>query len=359
MIRSLFVFILISFSNGVSQNCSIALINLFETSTDGSCSIELSSVLSNSDNFNECVRSINEVNCMNPYSVSQYSSDQYILHPWVLQAQSPCLLCDPMEALDSVCSANLESSLQIISGKDFDSSLYSSPYIGALVAAVKASCSSPDDYLSLSVLRYQSNVVCASSSSFGKDISPANTLLDVMDMRYLTQCGLCGVQPCTPGMLCAVNKLPELCPAGYYCPDTTSQIICPSGYYCPLASYYPIECQGLSAGTCPEGSKREVVWIPMLWTFASLIALFAVTTVGPRWLMDRIGYLRQLYGSKKSVDPPAMNGVQLGGIMSPTRVAIDFENIELVTNGTRRLNGISGSIRPGSFTAIMGASGCG
>jgi ABC-type multidrug transport system fused ATPase/permease subunit len=97
----------------------------------------------------------------------------------------------------------------------------------------------------------------------------------------------------------------------------------------------------------------------MLWTFASLIALFAVTTVGPRWLMDRIGYLRQLSGSKKSVDPPGMNGIQLGGVMSPTRVAINFEDIELVTNGTRRLNGITGSIRPGSFTAIMGASGCG
>ena len=42
-----------------------------------------------------------------------------------------------------------------------------------------------------------------------------------------------------------------------------------------------------------------------------------------------------------------------------SEVSITFNDLVLVTNNTTRLNHVTGKIRPGKFTAIMGGSGAG
>ncbi len=46
---------------------------------------------------------------------------------------------------------------------------------------------------------------------------------------------------------------PELCAPGYYCPDPSQQIICPEGTYCIRGSSEPRPCPPMSI--CPEGTE--------------------------------------------------------------------------------------------------------
>ena len=138
------------------------------------------------------------------------------------------------------------------------------------------------------MLRYQPEVLCSATLSYGYPVSPVGTLIGAVDMRATTQvrvwrpswwslccflrecpfptdarpclvlslfliifspsrltpcflshrsvtsasasaapipqCGRCAAMPCIPGQLCLANPPASLCPPGSYCPDPTTQV---------------------------------------------------------------------------------------------------------------------------------------
>ncbi len=69
----------------------------------------------------------------------------------------------------------------------------------ALIAQAAVDCSDPSDQASVQILQYQSEVLCASSDTFGMQVSSAGNIDGIVDLRSMTQCGQCAVMPCAPG----------------------------------------------------------------------------------------------------------------------------------------------------------------
>lgn len=268
--------------------------------------------------------------------------------------------------------------------------------------AVAANCSSRSDTLLLTALLHQGTLTCSRSAAGGAAtifINASNPLygglvpadatyvVGALDMRSLTQCGACGFTPCTtsPGqaMYCPANTPAAICPGGWYCPDATRRIICPSGSFCPPGSVEPIACRDVAAGSCPEGSSREVVWVPLLIAVLLLALLTygkcaATSPTGLLWLRQLIGLPGPASGEGASPASPGEKGsaadvvalpsaptvAASGAAVVPANIArgglrIEFRDLKLVTGPTTRLDGVSGTVRPGRFTAIIGGSGAG
>lgn len=345
----------------LSEPCSDAILALAARAVDATCLEPMAQTLYAAANFSKCTEDLNGVDCMNPSSVMQFTgySNNVILHPTVLKPKSTCPLCEADQTLLPSCYNLLGDVLAIVSGIGIEVSDYNGADVTGAAYNVSLHCSS--EVVSVARLRYQSKVVCASGSSYGYSITPYGTLDNALDMRYLMQCGTCGIMPCLPGQLCSVNQPPQPCPGGHYCPDSTEAIKCPTGYYCPIASAYPIKCHSFGFNTCPEGSEREVVWVPLVWSLTALIIFALASKYGPQSLQNMFGYERQV-----KVDPDAFgiarakSLAKVGGLnLSPLRVHIEFTALDLITNRIKRLDGVSGTIRSGRFTAIMGASGAG
>jgi len=166
----------------------------------------------------------------------------------------------------------------------------------------------------------------------------------------------------------------KMCPAGSYCPTTDFAIECPEGYFCPLGSTTPQKCSGWAAYSCGKGSSRQVVWLPQL------IALIIIGLVAAGYSYDKeteeLVQRILCYGGthinfrKVSVSSEDLGGGAVGShksadsalvsVLAKTApVSIAFNDITLVTGKTVRISGVSGHIRPGKFTAILGGSGAG
>lgn len=334
----------------LSSDCTAAIVSVASQPDAPNCLIPITATLTSAANYSECVKQLNGVDCMNPYSVIDYAggSDKAILYPTPLQPPSSCPLCSPNQGILAPCSRLLGDVLLALSGV--------TDGMSPALRNISLFCSGEE--IPLAMLRYQSMVVCASSSSYGFSVTPYGTLDNVLDMRYLTQCGTCGMMPCLPGQLCAANREPEVCPGGYYCPDGADAIQCPRGFYCPKGSMQPIKCQSLAFGTCPKGSERDVVWAPLVWSVALLIVIYLSTFYGPKALQDAIGYERKV----KNSQAPVYSKSEISEAdmkVSSLSIEINFDGVNLVTKEVKRLNSVSGSIKCGKFTAIMGASGAG
>ena len=230
----------------------------------------------------------------------------------------------------------------------------------AALNAVSVDCSNLADSQLLTYLRDQSKVLCALPKTFGQQLSPIDTLVGIMDMRHLMQCGTCGVMPCLPGQYCPGNQPATQCPAGYYCPTTTFMYICPSQYYCPKSTVTPLKCRPTSIGSCTEGSQREVVWIPLFIDILLMMLLFYVTAFQPLTILKEMqGYQRLPKGIIKVDDNHS--GKESVNIQSVQQnaVRIAFKDVFLTTGYTKRLRGVSGNIASNKVTAIIGGSGAG
>lgn len=167
-----------------------------------------------------------------------------------------------------------------------------------------------------------------------------------------------------------------MCPAGYYCPTTTQKIICPSGYFCPMGSVSPVECRAVAAGSCYEGSDREVVWVPL---FVSVVIVLGWVALKLYAATGKSELLTSILGSSvpaeaDSVTKSAAKGTASSSDTNAAAAAADvagthtrsgaglrvrFEHLKLVTGTNVRLTDVTGSINPGRFTAIIGGSGAG
>eukprot|EP00004_Rigifila_ramosa_P017043 TRINITY_DN4105_c0_g1_i1.p1 TRINITY_DN4105_c0_g1~~TRINITY_DN4105_c0_g1_i1.p1 ORF type:complete len:1713 (+),score=349.96 TRINITY_DN4105_c0_g1_i1:412-5139(+) len=183
---------------------------------------------------------------------------------------------------------------------------------------------------------------------------------------------------CNAGMYCPSGTAAwQLCPARYTCRDPSQLQICPKGHYCPTGSTEPYPCRPLSF--CPEGSEID-------GDLTALIVYF----VGPFFVYAAWKLYRNYRDKKRSVDekvflekemnsrPSAVNSriiqpsetaALLGNrrlveaTLQPKSFTVEFqvENLGLKLKGSGHpvLQGVYGTIKASSVTAVMGPSGAG
>ena len=371
----IFTFFLVGSSAQLSQTCKSAVLSWIGTKTGSeSCSATLSLVLQNSSHTSACLATPSSswpsppkstiggfVQCNNPFTLMGLPTKSVVTPKALSDSRfaSNCPLCyspsGVVGALGTSCRNLLTSLIKAVSSSD----------ITADLSVVASSCSSSNDAVQMSMIRYQPEIVCASSESkFGgtilQNFSNGLYLDGALDMRSLSQCGMCSMLPCTPGMLCEKNVEPKLCPSGYYCPKTDVKIVCPQGYFCPEGSIETIKCRDIAAGSCPEGSWRETAWVPF---FIALIIVAGVITfstglykfvlkvrvITPDKPEDSQSSVNE--GEKKKSTPP--EAIEVQGL------TVKFDNLRLVSGSNVRLTNVTSEIRPGRFTAIIGGSGAG
>lgn len=280
----------------MSNGCK-ASIQSFTVAVNASASCPIVSVLNSTTLFEQCTISSKGVTCSNLGNLADIiasvdflfidrflclaylgqvfqiadtqNTDHPIMGPYFMPSASTCPLCE-----DSALSSNCEKVFDFLTTLilDVDAIKTNETYFNISPAtynseinSFKSSCSDDSDKQSLAYLAYQSQLVCSQSNSYNHPTTSYNVVQGVMDMRSLMQCGTCAMIPCVPGQFCAENEAAVSCPAGSYCPTTSQKIRCPVGYFCPESSIKPIKCRTLAAGSCREmGSRREVVWIPLL-----------------------------------------------------------------------------------------------
>lgn len=222
-------------------------------------------------------------------------------------------------------------------------------------------------------------------------------------------------QECPPTTSCQVTRLssqfcapqgiyePELCPPGYYCPDTIAAVECPAGTYCPRGSAQPLSCPAVS--TCPAGSSHKRDHTGMVAAgvldFVLIVALLAppLTRLWKRLRKQRSRRQKLLEdlpvtSSSVSRDPLLAAGsssTTSSASMSPSaspmsarrdasvileagfarcnagvRLSLSFKDLTFTlpafaAAGSPKtlLRGVSGTVRAGRLTAVMGPSGAG
>jgi ABC-type multidrug transport system ATPase subunit len=361
---------MIGFVPSLSASCSaslVPLIDLLETSQ--SCGVIMKGVVTHSGNFTTCTSGRNGVNCFDPNSVINSAWYAAFLVPVyrLPVTLTQCTLCTENSGMIAPCKLLLGAMINAVYGAAIDYSAFSITDPVAIDAVadaaddVKLACGNFADSASMQVLRYQSELLCSSQDTFNMTVSSAGNIDGILDMRSLMQCGTCAVLPCFSGQLCDGSGDAIMCPEGYYCPTTLEKIICPKGYFCPLGSLEPLPCDGNAAGSCEvEGSARAVTWIPLLISLLILSVLSTIPVVSKiiqDWQRnERTSPMKSKSRLFKSI-PLLQDEISFNTNSSP--VSIQFDNIKLVTGKTTRISDVSGHIRPGRFTAIIGGSGAG
>ncbi|KAK3647347.1 hypothetical protein LTR56_008179 [Elasticomyces elasticus] len=74
---------------------------------------------------------------------------------------------------------------------------------------------------------------------------------------------------------------PKICADGFYCPPNIGgkkELVCPKGTFCPSGSYVPRNCSYLAY--CPQGSRREILTVPLGIMGAIDVLLGVLVVVG-------------------------------------------------------------------------------
>eukprot|EP01033_Poteriospumella_lacustris_P015814 gene15814-11317_t len=190
---------------------------------------------------------------------------------------------------------------------------------------------------------------------------------------------------------------PVLCKAGNYCPSTSEQIECPEDHYCPIGQYEPIKCGAMT--TCDAGSSKKQEWGSLLalgiGDIAAVILYFFLLWYKARQqqsIKDRCAVIpinisiAEEGDAGRRTDSINLIDVEGGKLPKGQRTAtevlcegfkrargklplmiLEFEQLSLTIPGDASkgrkpltiLTGVTGSIRPGKVTAIMGPSGAG
>jgi ABC-type multidrug transport system ATPase subunit len=369
------VFVLFSFVFSqqfpqLTSGCSQSLAPFVSKLDPDGCGPTLSSVLVDPSMVSKCTRGNNNWNCMNPYNVNSAGMNSKAIVPVYKLPASPsqCALCTSWDGMISGCYSLLTASVGAVYGvsPDYSSFGITDPSnieeCDSLVTQSSIQCDNPIDKSSIQILQYQSELLCSSTNTFGKNLSEARNIEGIVDMRAILQCGTCAVIPCLPGQLCQGDGKAGICPEGYYCPLPTKKIVCPKDHFCPSGSTEPRSCRSTATGSCNEGSEREVVWVPLM------LALFLITVA---CCGDTLYFLfshafTSASASSSFTSPQhkhqrlsIANDDSISFSSTSSLVSIHFKNIHLITGKTTRIDGVSGIIEPGKFTAILGGSGAG
>ena len=157
---------------------------------------------------------------------------------------------------------------------------------------------------------------------------------------------------------------PAVCPQGYYCPDARTKLICPKGKRCPYGTTEPFECTGLSY--CPEGSRTDLflgVILVVILVDAAVAAGFFVVRRRNAEESPLADAIVKMTPDEAAICVAKMVREALG---EAAPVQVSFQNLQVklpddhkTSPGKSLLQGVSGSVRAGEVTAIMGPSGAG
>ncbi|KAI8847582.1 hypothetical protein BC829DRAFT_490653 [Chytridium lagenaria] len=172
---------------------------------------------------------------------------------------------------------------------------------------------------------------------------------------------------------------PMPCLTGNYCPNPRTIIPCPAGYYCLRGTVEPIKCQLLSS--CPKGTTVQLHYglliilkrakQPFSAIFpAGLLALFArfrktpVEKTTPEIAANAVVSVRDGVDETEISKMQARVGRLVDGVREALgddlRMNFSFSDLSLrLPSGVTVLHGVSGEIKAGRLTAIMGPSGAG
>lgn len=163
---------------------------------------------------------------------------------------------------------------------------------------------------------------------------------------------------CTP----QGNHEPTICPQGSFCPNATAIVPCPEGYYCPLGSFEPTKCPFLSL--CSEESEDALQLYPLL--FLLLLDALVLVICLAYWSNRRSKHKNFSYSNEIELESNVSPSTQvlIDGIdrSRGPRPYMDFEFDSLgltMPNGKQILRGVTGSIKHGQVTAVLGPSGAG
>ncbi|XP_046846445.1 ABC transporter G family member 28-like isoform X3 [Xenia sp. Carnegie-2017] len=172
--------------------------------------------------------------------------------------------------------------------------------------------------------------------------------------------------------LCGGTDEPKPCPEGYYCPTPNDKKPCEPGYYCRPGSTAPDPCPWLTS--CKKKSSAPIINFisPLVILFIVLI-LTTLLVLYNKWNKVKLYYNRLRNGesflSKEfvSVDFGRMQNIvkeDENRFHETEKYTIDisFENLGLtLKSGSRKvvLQGVTGHVRSGEVTAVMGPSGAG
>jgi hypothetical protein len=176
----------------LTVQCGQYLAKRFQTPpTD--CTPDLLALLQSPKKINGCVAASgtgNKVSCLDARGVISLTNKlPQLLTPFQVAPSTNCTLCDAQGFRPS-CRVRLDLILTDIAAQ----------------ADLGACSTAYYDQVITYMLRYQPELVCSSTLTYGHPKSPVGTLVGVLDMRATTQCGVCAAVPCLPGQLCLANK---------------------------------------------------------------------------------------------------------------------------------------------------------
>lgn len=158
---------------------------------------------------------------------------------------------------------------------------------------------------------------------------------------------------CSIGEYCPEGTfVPKPCEKGYYCPDPAMRYVCPSGSFCKTGSSEPTPCLAISY--CPQGTYDEGNFFILPLTLAILVASLVIYKIwdmclnytNEKW--NQLVYVRSKHSSRNPKD------------RNRFIIDIGFENLSVkLASGKVILDNVSGGLKHGRLTAIMGLSGSG
>ncbi|XP_028399688.1 ABC transporter G family member 28-like [Dendronephthya gigantea] len=184
----------------------------------------------------------------------------------------------------------------------------------------------------------------------------------------------------TKAILCPGHHKPFKCLEGFYCPNTTTRLKCPAGHFCREGSNWPVKCLAIS--NCGEGGKSpNTLYIGIIFNSCLLaIFLFILLYFNNRRKINFYFdlYFRRIRGKRTlSQRYNLRDGIRLaisrltidqdvdeGTCLKKNGYDISFEKLSLtLTTGENKgkvlLQGVTGEIRAGQVTAVLGPSGAG
>jgi hypothetical protein len=198
------------FTPALSTECAMTLSSIVLLLEPQQCGPILSDILTVPQNFTLCSAATDYpthgYNCFNSGYLSQMGQvSHYTVPVYRLLAGSKCNLCTANEGMKTGCKDLLTAISSAVYVRPIDYSVFGitdpvlMEQIRELIGQASIHCVRYPNRASVQVLQYQSEVLCASSDTFGMQVSSAGNIDGIVDLRSMTQCGQCAVVPCSSG----------------------------------------------------------------------------------------------------------------------------------------------------------------